>query len=146
MVFSGTSACAEQTAHPSADTNSSRQKIYISSPLMAFLRAMKILVKAFTLFFAEVSTVLREVIQMRTKKVHFYWHECTKVFRNSPLTSTFFWYSVRAYMVAKGIYNGWLLRQSSSSVNFLHMFSMKYGEQMAYPVVLVSLQSTCLLH
>ena len=49
-------------------------KVDIPSALIESLHHTEILVKALTLFFTEVSTILWKIVQMAPKEVHFHLH------------------------------------------------------------------------
>ena len=82
------------------------QKLYIPSTLIAFLHATKIFVK--------VSTILRELVQMRKKKVYFHWHSCIKfseILHNHLLI-----------LVVKEVDNDWFQRQPCWEFNGIQWF------------------------
>ena len=112
MVFSGFFACAEQTAHPSSDTNSSRPKTLHPIDLDTLLLYHEDIDES--AHFAKVYTVPKEVIQMRTKKVLFQWS-----FRKfSTNSSTIFWYSELLRLPRKFKMADFSARQAESPMRF----------------------------
>ena len=69
--FQGLPSVVQQPPHPISSTSS--KKVYISPALVVLFHNVNVLVKALTLLFTQISTVLWKIVQVWPQKVQFDW-------------------------------------------------------------------------